>query len=55
MSESDLDGGWMDLQDALDWTVATGTGTLISCIPGELAYYEGEDINLRYILQRLER
>jgi hypothetical protein len=55
MSESDLDGGWMDLQDALDETVATGTATLISCIPGELAYYEGEDMHLRYILQRLER
>jgi hypothetical protein len=27
-------------------------GTIVSCIPGRLAYYEGEAINERYILER---
>ena len=43
----------MDLRDALGATVTFGMGTLISCIPGELAYYEGESLHARYILQRL--
>jgi hypothetical protein len=47
----DLDGREMDLQEALDLTVNHDNGTLISCIPGQLAYYEGDD-SCRYILQR---
>jgi len=27
-------------------------GTFISCIPGKLAYFEGEGLNERYILER---
>ena len=47
----ELDGSEMDLRDALELTVNHDNGTLISCIPGQLAYYEG-DGGCRYILQR---
>ena len=48
----DLDGKQFDLLDALQRTFASFEGTLISCIPGLLAYYEGEDMKTRYILER---
>ena len=52
MSEnSDLDGREMDLETALNETVGAQMGTLISCIPGRLGYFEGEDG--RCILERL--
>ena len=47
---SDLDGREMDLDTALKETVGRGMGTIISCVPGRLAYFEDEDV--RYILQR---
>lgn len=49
---SDLDGEQMGLLDAIQRTFASFEGTFISCLPGRLAYYEGEDIKERYILQR---
>jgi hypothetical protein len=49
---SDLDGQQIGLLDALQRTFASFEGTLISCIPGHLAYYEGEDMKARYILER---
>ena len=39
---SDLDEQEMDLTDAINEVIGVGMGTLISCIPGQLAYYEGE-------------
>jgi len=52
MSEnSDLDGREMDLETALNETVGAQMGTLISCIPGRLGYFEDEDG--RCILERL--
>jgi hypothetical protein len=45
-----LDGREMDLDVALKETIGYGMGTIISCIPGRLAYFEDEDS--RYILQR---
>ena len=48
----DVDGRDMPLLEALDAVVASGMGTLLSCIAGKLAYYEGEDPGERYILQR---
>jgi hypothetical protein len=48
----DLDGKQIALFDALQRTFASFEGTLISCIPGRLAYYEGEDVKARYILER---
>ncbi len=46
----ELDGNEMDLREALEQIHATGMGTLISCIPGRLAYYEGELV--RVFLER---
>jgi hypothetical protein len=40
----------MDLEMALKTTIGYGMGTIISCIPGKLAYFEDEE--QRYILQR---
>lgn len=40
----------MPLVQALSKTVAMGYGTVISCIPGKLGYYEGEDPRERYLL-----
>ena len=46
----DLDGEVMPLGDALDKTVGQGVGSFVSCIPGRLAYYEGEEAGERYVL-----
>jgi hypothetical protein len=45
-----LDGREMDLETALKETVGYQMGTLISCVPGRLGYFEDED--LRCILER---
>jgi hypothetical protein len=50
-SNEDLDGCEMLLRDALEQTVGHGSGTIISCIPGKLAYFEGEEQYERYILE----
>jgi hypothetical protein len=47
---SRVDAREMDLEVALKETVGSGMGTIISCIPGKLAYFEDEDS--RCILQR---
>ena len=46
----EYDGAALDLRRALDEIHATGNGTLVSCVAGQLGYYEGEDD--RYILVR---
>ena len=50
--DSELDGRDMLLDEALAATIGRGMGTLISCVPGALAYYEAEDVNERFVLQR---
>jgi len=53
MSENpEIDGRDLPLRDALSKTVAMDAGTLISCIPGKLAYFEMEGFDGRYILER---
>lgn len=48
MSENaTLDGREVSLTEALRETVGSGMGTLLSCIPGRLGYYEGEEPNER--------
>jgi hypothetical protein len=47
---SELDAREMDLREALKQTVGREMGTILSCIPGRLGYFEDEDV--RYILQR---
>lgn len=51
-SNSEIDNQNMSLHKALEKTVGQGMGTVISCIPGKLAYFEGEEPNERYILER---
>ena len=48
----DIDNQEMSLKDALSKTVGMDAGTLISCIPGKLAYFEMEGFDGRYILER---
>ena len=50
--ETDLDGQVMELDEALEGIVGRGMGTFISCIPGRLAYFEGEEPGERYLLVR---
>jgi len=47
-----LDGQQLPLEDALAATLGRGMGTFLSCIPGRLGYYEGEDAGERYLLER---
>jgi len=49
---SDLDGRSLPLASALERVVGQGMGTLISCIPGKLGFFEGEGPSDRYILER---
>lgn len=51
LSESaEFDQRTMPLADALDAVVGMGFGTLLSCVPGRLGYYEGEAAGDRRIL-----
>src|SRR5690242_4430137 len=53
LSESaELDGRELPLRQALEQVVGRGIGTLLSCVPGKLAYFEGEDPGRRFILSR---
>lgn len=45
----DIDAQEMQLTEAL---LKTDAGTLVSCIPGKLAYFEMEAFDGRYILER---
>jgi hypothetical protein len=51
-ASSKLDGHETELRSALQATVGYGDGTFISCLSGRLAYFEGEERNERYILER---
>ena len=47
-----IDGKHLPLKSALEKVVGQGMGTLLSCVPGELAYYEGKGPSDRCILAR---
>ncbi len=49
---SDWDGSQLPLADALEAVVGAGFGTVISCIPGRLGYFEGEGPRNRHLLER---
>ncbi len=49
---SQLDNRELPIADALEAIVGRGMGTFLSCIPGRLAYFEGEERGERYILER---
>ena len=42
----------MALADALQLVVGSEFGTVLSCLPGRLAFYQGEDLGRRYLLHR---
>jgi len=50
--DRELDGKTMDLRDALKLVIGYSPGTLISCKPGALGYFEGEDLGERFILKK---
>ena len=52
-SNRELDGQIFPLNEALWQVIGRGEGTLISCIPGRLGYFEGESSGNRFILERV--
>ncbi len=52
ISDSKLDGKVMPLPDAIHETSMNGSGTIVSCIPGKLAYYYDEVGERRGLLKR---
>ena len=52
IGDGDLEGQEPLLLDALDHVVDGFTGTILSCVAGRLAYFQGEDFVDRFILQR---
>jgi len=48
-----LDGREMSLVDAMDRTWGSFTGTILSCIPGKLAFFHGEEMRSERLLERL--
>jgi len=51
-SNSELDGREMNLSDALSAIVGRGLGSVVSCVPGVLGYFESEEAGERYICHR---
>ena len=49
--DTNFDGKEMELLAALKRIIGYGMGTVISCLPGRLGYFEGE-VRERYILQK---
>ena len=50
--DSELDGNQMPLTDAIDAVESDGSGSIIGCIPGRLAYWVGEVGRCRVVLER---
>ena len=53
-SNEDIDDREMLLSEALQQIIGRGSGSVVSCVPGKLAYFEGEEQNQRYILERTD-
>ena len=47
-----VDGRFMPLEDALRGVLSQDSGSLVSCVPGALALFEGETPGDRYLLVR---
>ena len=53
MSEdSEIDGRFIPVEDAIRLTVEADAGSLISCLPGLLGSFVGEEPNAAWILRR---
>lgn len=48
----DINNATLSLLDALTELVGYGMGSIVSCVEGRLAYYEGEERGCRFILYR---
>ena len=44
--DSKIDGRELRLESALESVIGSGMGTILSCVLGKLAYFEGEDESL---------
>jgi hypothetical protein len=51
-TDSERDGRDLNLVEVLERVVGFGEGTLLSCVPRRLGYFEGESPNDRFILER---
>lgn len=49
-TSDDYDGKFLPLRETLNSLVGFGDGTILSLIPGELCFYEGEEPKCRVIL-----
>jgi hypothetical protein len=47
-----IDGKEMSLEDAMEQTWGLCRGTILSCIPGKLAFFRGEEMRSEYLLER---
>jgi len=54
-ADAELDRTTSPLSDAVDRVFTLVEGTIISCVAGRLAYYEGEAPRNRFILHRKSR
>jgi len=54
-ADDTLDGRELPLKDALDAIVGMGSGIVLSCVPGVLAYYESEEMKGRFVFARALR
>jgi hypothetical protein len=52
--DAEIDGKDLPLLQALKQVVGQQMGTFLSCIPGRLAFFEGEEVGARWILERLK-
>ena len=50
--DRELDGTSFALPETLGRVLGSGMGTLISCVPGRLAYLETETMRERFLLRR---
>jgi hypothetical protein len=50
--DAELDEKEMPLLQALKEVVGRQMGTFLSCVPGRLAFFEGEEVGARWILER---
>lgn len=50
---AEIDGKTLALEEALEMVTHHGFGSIISCIPGKLAYYYNEEGAIRALLKRL--
>jgi hypothetical protein len=51
-TDSGLDGTTLLLREALDRVVGRGEAAILSCVPGQLGYFEAEEFGERYVLER---